>query len=386
VKLHRVAMLTAALLGLGSTLCAQGPYGYAPPQGMPPYATPAYGMPAYGVPPPGAGAAMYGGMPPGYGGPWDAPPEATDSADLFSDAECPPTISVGVEAMLLKRTTARPFTLVRQGAFDLNGADLLNADNLDFDHEIGPRVDIVVHRPSGLDFGFTYFEVLEWESEGVATDPVDVSTSAPNQLLNNFNTASVTYDSQFTSAELNLLYRVHPRVTLLAGLRWMHLKDTLLAFDNFGPDPNVLIPSYSIRVENDLSGAQVGILATLLRAGAFTLDCAVKGGYYALEAEHQMVDIQNVGTLGSISAINNDMTTVIDVGLTASLRLGRHAKVWLGYQAMWLTGVATAPSQIAGNDLIGIPGTQIGAPGALGVDVFDNLMFYGARAGVEFSY
>ena len=61
---------------------------------------------------------------------------------------------------------------------------------------------------------------------------------------------------------------------------------------------------------------------------------------------------------------------------------GMFVRAWIGYSALWVDGIATAPGQIPGNDLLGNAGVaNLGPPGASGVDVSDILRIDGANAG-----
>jgi hypothetical protein len=293
--------------------------------------------------------------------------------------------SVGIETVIMRRQSARQQTLVREGAFDLNGTSLLETDDLIFDHEMTPRLTLTLHVNPELVYEVCYFNIDDWAAAAVVVDDGDISVSSPNILLDTFNAARFDYRSEFTSIESNIRWRMMKRVTLLAGLRFMEMTDGFEQTDNF-PGLQTFAPSYTIATRNRLMGGQFGGIFSLLRFGPVCLDGFAKWGYFINEAEHNMHDVLNLG-FGNLEAFNTENTSIVEAGLNVSCCFGQHVRAWAGYSALWLNGVATAPSQIPGNDLLGNGGVAaLGPIGARGVDVTDNIRIDGFNAGLEFSY
>jgi hypothetical protein len=298
------------------------------------------------------------------------------------------TFSFSTEAMLLDRTASRNQVLVRAGAFDPNGEVLLSTNDLEFDHEFVPRFNFVLHQPSGFDFVFNYFDSERWKASEMVVSETEITVSAPNILIDNFNAARFTYSSQLSSSEYLVQCRVAPRLTVNAGVRWIEFSEVLFQEDNF-PNLDVFVPSYSILVENRMLGAQLGIQATLFYLGDYlSIDAQVKGGYYINEAEHRIDELAGQTLIGPIAAeVDDENATVMEVHVAATVRFNDHVKIWAGYNVMWMIGVATAPQQIPGNDVFG-PGAlvRLGPVGALSVDTADTVLLSGANCGLEVSY
>jgi hypothetical protein len=321
--------------------------------------------------------SRYAGGPPGAGA-WD------DSSQGDGCGGALPLWSVGVEAMTVRRGGTRNQILVRDGAFVLAGTPLLTTDGLLFDYEMAPRFTAVLHVNPEVDYQFSAFYVEDWASEAVIVSDGSISVSAPNVLLDNLNAARFHYDSDFWSGELNARWRMMPRLTLLAGLRILELDEDLVQTDNF-PAQTTFAGSYTIAVSNRLFGGQVGALVSLLRLGPVSLEGFVKAGLFRNEAEQSMHDVLNIGN-GQLSASNTEGTSLWEAGLTLAWCLDANVKAWVGYYVVSLNGVATAPSQIPGNDLFGAGAVQLGPVGAVGVDVEDHLRLDAFTAGIEVSY
>ena len=244
----------------------------------------------------------------------------------------------------------------------------------------------MLHGESNLDVEFDFFRIDTWASRAVVVRDTDISVSSPNILLDNLNAAQFTYKSQFWSAEVNLRWRVIPRLTLLAGFRSMELTDRFEQVDNFF-QLNNFAPSYTIRVTNHLTGGQVGAVASLLRCGDWlSVDGFLKWGYFSDSAEHSMADLLHLG-FGALSAQDTENTPLIETGVALTWHCNEHAKVWLGYNALWLTRIASAPGQIPGNDLLGSNGVAaLGPIGGLGVAINERLRIDGFNGGFEVSF
>jgi hypothetical protein len=345
------------------------------------------GPPPGGYPPGAMMGGMYPGMQPVFAGP-DGPgpfdPEAVPgpSCPGGCDERCGPLWSVGVEGVLWRRSSPRGLTLVRNGAFLLGGTPLLNADALLFDYEAAPRITTTLHINPELDCQFTYFTVEDWSTQAVVVSGGSISVSSPNILLDALNAVRFEYESELWSGELNLRWRMMPRVTLLAGVRVLELVDRFEQTDNF-PAANTFLPSYTIAVRNQLFGVQAGGLFSVVRSGPICVDAFVKGGYFNNEAEHNMQGI--LTGISQLAAAGSEDTLLWEAGFNITYCFNRYLKAWVGYSALWLNGIASAPGQIPGNSLF-TGAFPLGPVGAVGVDATESLRIEGANVGLELSY
>lgn len=295
--------------------------------------------------------------------------------------------TIGTEAMLLGREKTSGVVLARAGNLNLAGATRLDSSALDYDHELTPRFNAILHRDDGLDLGFSFFECEDWNSQAIVADTGanTISISAPNILLGGSNAARFSSESQLWSAELNVRFRVLPRLTLMAGGRALEFAEEFSAERNL--NANSFVPVYNIDVRNRLIGVQIGGLGSIFQGEHLSLDAMMKWGYFHNEAKDIIRDLAGVGNLGVVTTEISEQSTLFEIGLYAAYRFNSQAKVYVGYNAMWLIGLATAPAQIASNDVFNIASAaRLGTRGAQIVSAHENLTFEGTTVGFEFTY
>ena len=259
-------------------------------------------------------------------------------------------------------------------------APLLSTDSLNFDRELGGRISAIIHRPSGLDFELAFLGAGDWSENRAAISGNGLVISAPGGATLNANTAEFRAASRMWSAEFNLHWRLLPRITLLAGLRRVEFEDSLVSLTSRAIATQ-LQSDYEIRTRNEVMGVQVGVQATLFRLGpGFSLDARVKGGYYWNDASHFLADTGGNGAVGALSATASDNPTIFDIAVRGTFHLAEHVELWAGFQFLTVGNLATAPGQIAGNDLFGV-GT-----GAVSVDTNDRIQFFGAGSGLTIRF
>jgi hypothetical protein len=219
------------------------------------------------------------------------------------------------------------------------------------------------------------------------------------------------------SAEVNGRLDLSPRVTLLGGLRWLQLNDALVGWstpaDQTAPEwkSNCLgstlnnLPStcsgfypggtagsyppfWQANTKNNLYGAQIGVAAKLLEFGRFSLVGLIKAGVFDNDAEQTTV-VSMAKQLYTAQATTNAAAFVSEAELQAKYQLAKGLALKVGYEALWLDGVALAPGQIretyTTSPSLASPSTPVSAR-ALGVNSGSNVLFQGATVGLEFSF
>ncbi|MEX0585185.1 MAG: hypothetical protein WD176_00985, partial [Pirellulales bacterium] len=254
---------------------------------------------------------------------------------------------------------------------------LMTTESAGFAYEPGTRVTIgkfygrdLENRDRQLEV--SYFGAFDWSSAYTVT-------ASPNQFLettlaNNapgFQGASAhtyLYESDLNSVEINAkLSSRLPRdrmvlqpdghwyrectpswlPTYLAGIRWINAEEQF-AFGAIGPQQFAL---YDITTHNDLLGVQLGF-------EMFEQHCrwnwggTVKvGGYVNFADQHTVYDA-NVGGF----AFNRDemksgeqLSLAIELNLRASYQLRPNLAIRIGYDFMFLQGLALGPQQLEFN-------------------------------------
>jgi hypothetical protein len=138
-------------------------------------------------------------------------------------------------------------------------------------------------------------------------------------------------------------------------------------------------PFWTTTTANNLYGAQIGIQAKLLEFERFSIDGQVKAGLFDNHATQSTV-VSMRKELFPSGATTDHLAFVGEIGLQLKYRLTPALAVKIGYEALWLAGVALAPGQIQQTHT-----TQTSVT-ALGVDCGSQVLFQGATAGMEYSF
>lgn len=117
----------------------------------------------------------------------------------------------------------------------------------------------------------------------------------------------------------------------------------------------------------------------ILELGRFALDGRLKIGLFDNNATHLTgVSLQKV--VYPVSAVTNHLALAGEASLQLKYQLSKKLKLKVGYEALWLDGVALAPGQIQE-----VYTTQSGVR-ALGVNSTSSVLFQGATFGLEYSF
>jgi hypothetical protein len=202
-------------------------------------------------------------------------------------------------------------------------------------------------------------------------------------------------------AEANERVEVGSRITMLAGVRWLQLNDTLQGtltppdrtaptWKQTSPGDNLFQvmpgttaagdypPFWNTGTRNNLYGAQIGVDGKILELGRLSLNGVIKIGLFDNDAEQSTgVSLQKV--VYPSQASTNHVAFVSEAGLQLRYQLSPALALKAGYQALWFDGVALAPGQIQET-------LTLASVRALGVNCASSVLFQGATAGLEYSF
>ena len=298
-------------------------------------------------------------------------------------------------------------TLTGTNTTNYPGVEVLNSNQLGQGLAAGAKIGLAYRDPSGYGAELSYFSVLEL-SVAKATGPVGqwLVMKAPGTF---WQTQDYAYqsmvwqdDTRLHSLEANARLEVSPRVTLLVGARWLQLRDklegTLDPADLGQPtwkttDPTgdlskavpagssivVNPPFWTTYTTNNLYGVQIGARATLWEVGRFSLEGAVKAGVYGNRAS-QTTLVSMEKKIFPSDAATNAAALVGEGGLVAKYQLTDGVALKLGYEALWLGGVALAPGQIEKTS------TTPSSVTALGVNCRSSTLFQGMTFGLDYAF
>ena len=242
------------------------------------------------------------------------------------------------DAIFMTRSQADGFRLASQLP---GGAEAVNTSDMDFAFRWGPHIGLYYSFSELNSVGVEFFGIDGWSAHGEAAGNLSVAfpgTSLQSEaVLRRFD-----YNSKLYSTEVNVRRHSYDWLARLAGFRWIELGEEFagsFAADELG------VTTYGVDVNNHLYGFQTGVLASA-RRNDWGGDVWAKSGIYGNSANQQTA--ANLGNGPVFSARKHRVRrspAELGVGISKQFTDGSSARI--GYQAMWLSGVALAPEQIA---------------------------------------
>ncbi len=334
-----------------------------------------------------------------------------------------PRWTVSAETIVFDRVGTADRTLVERVPGSVAFADVpttpgttaLKSNDLNQGFAPGMRLGVTYHADPNFDLELSFFRVSGWDStRSIGPDnPLNwLVMRAPGSFFQtqDFSYQSMTWDysTDLYNAELNVRYKLSSHITVLAGFRWLQLNEDLQGtippadrilptwkytpsntlFDvarienqpGGTPATGAFPPFWDASTVNNLYGLQIGASGILFEHGRFSLGGLMKAGGYWNHAEQSSgFSIQKI--VYPSGASTNRAAFVGEAGLQLKYRIVRGLTLKLGYEALWLDGVALAPGQIQE--------TYTAGPSAvtsLGVNSGSSVLFHGTTAGLEFSF
>lgn len=199
------------------------------------------------------------------------------------------------------------------------------------------------------------------------------------QTQDGYQSMAWDYATKLNNLEFNARWNPCCALTLLAGLRWVELRENLqgtLTPPTFSWEP----PFWNTDARNNLYGFQVGADGKLLDSGRISIDGLVKAGIYDNQAEEATgVSIFKATRLSYAST--NHAAFVGEIGLQCKYQITDRLAATAGYQAIWLDGVALAPAQI--DQTVTIP---LDIVVVRGVNCDGGVFYHGATVGLEYAF
>jgi hypothetical protein len=220
-------------------------------------------------------------------------------------------------------------------------APLVNTTNLSLDTEAGIRLGVLLPGPSGNDWMFDYFGINAFQDSITVTDPIGlISAFYDVNAVANF--MRLEYESKLDSIEFSIRSRQTRRLAPIAGIRYVGVHEML---NNMETTVGQRVGQYST-ADNDLFGFQFGCQGLLFEVGRWRLETIVKAGPYLNDVD---VDVRGGTLAGSEITRHVDhwhTAFVGDVRLGLVCRLGPRVNFRIGYQGLWVEGVALSPNQL----------------------------------------
>ena len=293
------------------------------------------------------------------------------------------------------------------------GTPALNSTDLNQGFCPGFRLGVTYQADSKYGLELSFFRVSGWDSTrsiGPDNPPNWLVMRAPGFFqTQDFSYQSMTWDysTELYNAELNVRYNLSRRITVLAGFRWLQLNenlqgtipppDRLLPIWKFDPNNNLFDvarlenlrgipateafpPFWNTSTSNNLYGLQIGADGKLFERGRFSIGGLIKvGGYWNHASESTGVSLEKV--VYPTGAKTDHAAFVGEAGLQCKYQFAKGLALKLGYEALWLDGVALAPGQIQKTYETGPASVT-----ALGVNCDSGVLLHGGTAGLEYSF
>jgi len=278
--------------------------------------------------------------------------------------------TASADAMIMSRSGGGSSIIIETP----RGEELLNSNGFNFSWAAGPRVGIVAEDVCCCcDVEASYFGIDEWSAEKEITVPDggafflfhnQEALGMPAGNIANFN-----YISRLHSAEINLRHPVWESLSLLMGFRCVELHEEL-NYISTNPTRHVEIMYLDDNVDNHLYGGQIGMNVAFVNTCRCSIEGVIKAGVYGNDADLAMVFEQV-----HLGDKTNHTAVLGEIGLMGIFQVTDHLSARLGYQAMWLDGIAIASDQVE-NVAYSNSKPYMGG----------TLFYHGATAGFEYAF
>jgi hypothetical protein len=281
---------------------------------------------------------------------------------------------------------------------------VLSTDDLDEPFKAGPRLTL------GHTFGdgpyqieFSYFWLADWDQSFAIRDATPNSLGGVGNLFSvytnfGFPTPVAGFDynrfvsirefSRMNSGELNVMRRLFMKTNCLAttvmiGARHMQVNEEFDYHSESGvPLPLGSALTVGTRTTNDLWGAQIGALFEAYVEQRVWINLAIKGAILNNAASQNTTGTFTTaglsqGILGGRS--QNGTAYLGDLSLDLVCRVTPHFTTRIGYQSIWVNGLALGTRNFDPS-----PGILLLGPTQLNQGA--NVVYHGPHAGVELTW
>ncbi len=265
---------------------------------------------------------------------------------------CGPTWYAHGEAFFLQRTRSDRIKIVEEGSESPlppgQRQEFMTTDELDFDHEWGPRLILGRRLDACRTVELRYWGLQHWSRTADAKIPV---AEADLPFVDNYTTdfdgaeeIRATYVSEMHNAECNLMSDRGWCFVPLVGFRYLNLNEE---FDLAATDDGST-SDYLIETQNHLVGLQLGgaIDRNLTERLSWNFRGTV-GGYVDFARQRTLLrDNGNTTVLRDHVRQQGELAFVSDLELALAYQVTPCIALTAGYQVAWVEGVALAPEQL----------------------------------------
>jgi hypothetical protein len=281
-----------------------------------------------------------------------------------------------LDATFVQRTTTRSQPLI----LDPTGQTVLldSQTNLNFPVETGIDFSAMCRFPNNWALEFGYFGLSGWVAQNSIPGSNQIIVGGTPQTGGYETVPSdgtdVRYESAIYLSEINLHRQVNRWLDLLIGFRGGEVDENYYASGTTLGIPFSTPVNFESRTTNSLYGFQVGADFTLPDTSPWHINALCKAGIYG-NAIDQQSSLDMISTLLEQHA--SQVAFEGEIGVSVTYDFGHHISARAFYQAVWLSGVALAPEQIAGTNFNN---------DTVSVNSSGSLFYQGGGLGLEFKF
>lgn len=285
------------------------------------------------------------------------------------------------------------------------GPIVLNTNSLDVPFQAGPRF-LIGHSFADIPYQieFSYFFLTSWNATAAVRDETNNTEGDQGNLFSMFTNfgkpqpikgfdynkfVTIRETSYFDNGELNIrrtLSVLTPgcaTASVLLGVRHMGVKEGFI----YHSESDIPIATGSkldttTHCQNDLWGPQIGGMLEIYCQDRWWVNCDLKGAIcnnkIIRETTYQSAPVQPHEDYPSM-VTTNSTAFVGDLDVTVICRLTEHFTTRIGYQAMWVTGLA-----LAGRNSNINYATLLNGP--LPIDSNGTTVYHGPHVGLELNW
>lgn len=249
----------------------------------------------------------------------------------------------------------------------------------------GPKVTLGVAATPRRSYEVVYFGIYDWKrsyaavGDGTLTIPDPNTINTLGAVLTEYrgdDVMTMLYRIDINNVELNVLQAAFSENRrFVAGFRYLdwHEQFTLRATDQGTVTNNEM----RFTTGNNLFGGQIGYNGTIVGSlGATTIK--IRAGLFDNESsQHSVIRFQNNASIFRDTMARADGPASLgELAFSHTMTPSQHLQVNLGYNLIWIQGLARAPGQIDFTDV----------GGGTGINKTDSVFLHGASAGATLSW
>jgi hypothetical protein len=258
----------------------------------------------------------------------------------------------------------------------VNGATVLSTSSIDPEFDAGGEFTLGARIFDCYRIEGSYWGSFEWsDSATFQRTGGDIATllsggfGNPLTALDDNTLVSISSLTRMNNAEVNLLYWIDMPpgsldVSLLVGGRFLQIDEQFLLETNAAGDVEVT-------TDNELWCLQVGLSSDWLLHSRFWVDFDIKGAI----CNNSVSLVENASGPSFLTAEQDRTSWLGDFSLVGNWQVTPWLVARLGYQALFVNGVALAPHNIETN-------TVLRTLGPVQIDDSDNIVFHGPVIGI----